>query len=92
MPMWCCLRLPLLARGLTPLPESDAFRRKHGKRHTGLSVILVLTEIGGRAMSDEAVRKKRAGGRAGNKIRAGSSVIDQMPWRIPVNPDRPPCL
>ena len=40
-------------------------------------------------MSDEAVRKKRAGGRAGNKIRAGSSVIDQMPWRIPVNPDRP---
>ena len=40
-------------------------------------------------MSDETVRKKRAGGRAGNKIRAGSSVIDQMPWRIPVNPDRP---
>lgn len=41
-------------------------------------------------MSDDgAARKRRAGGRAGNKIRAGSAVIDQMPWRIPVNPDRP---
>jgi trimethylamine---corrinoid protein Co-methyltransferase len=40
-------------------------------------------------MSDDTGRKKRAGGRAGNKIRAGSAVIDQMPWRIPVNPDRP---
>ena len=41
-------------------------------------------------MSDDASRKRsRAGGRAGNKIRAGSAVIDQMPWRIPVNPDRP---
>jgi trimethylamine---corrinoid protein Co-methyltransferase len=42
------------------------------------------------AMSDDASRKRsRAGGRAGNKSRAGSAVIDQMPWRIPVNPDRP---
>ena len=40
-------------------------------------------------MSDDTGRKKRAGGRAGNKIRAGSAVIDQMPWRVPVNPDRP---
>ncbi len=40
-------------------------------------------------MIDEPDRRRRAGGRAGNKIRAGSSVIDQMPWRIPVNPDRP---
>ena len=41
-------------------------------------------------MSDDASRKRsRAGGRAGNKSRAGSAVIDQMPWRIPVNPDRP---
>ena len=44
-------------------------------------------------MSDEANRpgrvRGRAGGRAGNKERAGTSVIDQMPWRIPVNPDRP---
>jgi len=40
-------------------------------------------------MTDEPDRRRRAGGRAGNKIRAGSSVIDQMPWRIPVNPDRP---
>jgi len=40
-------------------------------------------------MTDEPDRRRRAGGRAGNKTRAGSSVIDQMPWRIPVNPDRP---
>ena len=40
-------------------------------------------------MTDEPARKKRAGGRAGMKVRAGSAVIDQMPWRIPVNPDAP---
>ena len=42
---------------------------------------------------NEEPRKRRAGersgGRAGNKMRAGTAVIDQMPWRIPVNPDRP---
>jgi trimethylamine--corrinoid protein Co-methyltransferase len=31
----------------------------------------------------------RAGGRAGHKTRAGSAAVDQMPWRIPVNTDRP---
>ncbi len=40
-------------------------------------------------MNEDAGRKRRAGGRAGNKSRAGTAVIDQMPWRIPVNPDRP---
>ena len=40
-------------------------------------------------MTEEATKRRRAGGRAGNKERAGSSVIDQMPWRIPVNPDKP---
>ena len=40
-------------------------------------------------MNDDQGRKRRAGGRAGNKARAGSAVIDQMPWRVPVNPDRP---
>ncbi len=40
-------------------------------------------------MTEEPGRKRRAGGRAGMKIRAGTAVIDQMPWRIPVNPDRP---
>ncbi len=40
-------------------------------------------------MTDEPRAKRRAGGRAGNKSRAGTAVIDQMPWRIPVNPDRP---
>ncbi|PZR00231.1 MAG: methyltransferase [Cereibacter sphaeroides] len=40
-------------------------------------------------MNDDAGRRKRAGGRAGNKQRAGTAAIDQMPWRIPVNPDRP---
>jgi trimethylamine--corrinoid protein Co-methyltransferase len=44
-------------------------------------------------MSDETTVKRKAGarggGRAGNQRRGGSHVIDQMPWRIPVNPDRP---
>lgn len=40
-------------------------------------------------MTDEPGRRRRAGGRAGNKERAGSAAIEQMPWRIPVNPDRP---
>ncbi len=40
-------------------------------------------------MADTTTRKKRAGGRAGNSARRGSAVIDQMPWRIPVNHDRP---
>jgi len=40
-------------------------------------------------MNEDAGRKRRAGGRAGNKLRAGTAAIDQMPWRIPVNPDRP---
>jgi trimethylamine--corrinoid protein Co-methyltransferase len=40
-------------------------------------------------MNEDARPRKRAGGRAGNKARAGSAAIDQMPWRLPVNPDRP---
>ena len=40
-------------------------------------------------MADEPNRRKRAGGRAGMKDRAGTAAVDQMPWRIPVNPDKP---
>jgi trimethylamine--corrinoid protein Co-methyltransferase len=40
-------------------------------------------------MTEEATKRRRAGGRAGNKERAGSAIIDQMPWRLPINPDRP---
>jgi trimethylamine--corrinoid protein Co-methyltransferase len=40
-------------------------------------------------MADTLTRKKRSGGRAGNQGRRGTSVIEQMPWRIPVNMDRP---
>ncbi len=40
-------------------------------------------------MNDDPGKRRRAGGRAGNKHRAGSAVIEQMSWRIPVNPDRP---
>ena len=40
-------------------------------------------------MSEQERSRKRAGGRAGMKTRAGTAAIDQMPWRIPVNPDRP---
>lgn len=40
-------------------------------------------------MTDATPRRRRAGGRRGHADRAGHAVIDQMPWRIPVNPDRP---
>jgi trimethylamine--corrinoid protein Co-methyltransferase len=39
-------------------------------------------------MADDP-KRRRAGGRAGHAERAGTRAIDQMPWRIPVNPDRP---
>ncbi len=34
-------------------------------------------------------RRRRGGGRAGNAQRRGGAVIEQTPWRIPVNLDRP---
>jgi trimethylamine--corrinoid protein Co-methyltransferase len=40
-------------------------------------------------MADVAERRKRAGGRAGGATRRGTAAIHQMPWRIPVNTDRP---
>ena len=40
-------------------------------------------------MADTPKRRKRSGGRAGAADRRGSAVIDQMPWRLPVNLDRP---
>ncbi len=40
-------------------------------------------------MADDPTRRKRSGGRAGNSSRRGHEAIAQMPWRIPVNTDRP---
>lgn len=40
-------------------------------------------------MADAAVKRQRSGGRAGNATRRGTAVIDQMPWRLPINIDRP---
>ena len=41
-------------------------------------------------MSDTGTRRRRGGGRAGNAARrSGGGVIEQMPWRQPVNIDRP---
>jgi trimethylamine--corrinoid protein Co-methyltransferase len=39
-------------------------------------------------VADDA-RRKRSGGRAGHAQRAGTAVIEQMSWRIPLNHDRP---
>lgn len=39
-------------------------------------------------MADDA-KRRRSGGRAGHAHRAGTRAIDQMPWRIPQNQDRP---
>ncbi len=40
-------------------------------------------------MADCAGRRKRGGGRAGNAARRGGTLIDQMPWRLPVITDPP---
>ena len=40
-------------------------------------------------MTEAATRRRRGGGRAGAAERRGAAVIEQMPWRIPVNIDRP---
>ncbi|WP_164660975.1 trimethylamine methyltransferase family protein [Tropicibacter sp. Alg240-R139] len=40
-------------------------------------------------MADTSGRKRRGGGRAGAAARRGGAVIEQMPWRLPVNVDRP---
>ncbi|SLN49062.1 Trimethylamine methyltransferase (MTTB) [Falsiruegeria litorea R37] len=40
-------------------------------------------------MAETSGRKRRGGGRAGAAARRGGAVIDQMPWRLPVNVDRP---
>jgi trimethylamine--corrinoid protein Co-methyltransferase len=34
-------------------------------------------------------RRRRSGGRAGQKRRAGTAAIQQSPWRLPQNTDRP---
>ncbi len=40
-------------------------------------------------MADISKPRRRGGGRAGNATRRGTASVDQMPWRIPVNIDRP---
>jgi len=40
-------------------------------------------------MAEDAPRRKRSGGRAGNTRRTSPNVIEQMPWRLPENTDRP---
>ncbi|MCG6903704.1 MAG: trimethylamine methyltransferase family protein [Rhodobacter sp.] len=40
-------------------------------------------------MAQDIPRRKRSGGRAGNTRRSSPLVIQQMPWRLPENTDRP---
>ncbi|MGR3661294.1 MAG: trimethylamine methyltransferase family protein, partial [Paracoccaceae bacterium] len=40
-------------------------------------------------MAEQPTRRKRSGGRSGNARRNNPAVIDQMPWRLPVNVDKP---
>jgi trimethylamine--corrinoid protein Co-methyltransferase len=40
-------------------------------------------------MADTGKPRRRGGGRAGAATRRGTAVIEQMPWRLPVNMDRP---
>ena len=40
-------------------------------------------------MSEYSLKRRRSGGRTGNVRRRDSLAIDQMPWRLPINLDRP---
>jgi trimethylamine--corrinoid protein Co-methyltransferase len=40
-------------------------------------------------MDGQPARRRRAGGRAGNARRSATEIIRQMPWRVPLNTDRP---
>ena len=40
-------------------------------------------------MEEERAKRRRGGGRAGNVQRRGTHAIDQMPWRLPINLDKP---
>lgn len=40
-------------------------------------------------MTENAPKRRRSGGRAGNTRRTDPAIIQQMPWRMPVNTDRP---
>jgi trimethylamine--corrinoid protein Co-methyltransferase len=40
-------------------------------------------------MSDTTQRKRRSGGRAANTAKRGLELFKQMPWRMPVNTDKP---
>ena len=42
-----------------------------------------------RSEDTPAPRRRRGGGRAGAAARRGHAAIEQAPWRLPVNPDRP---
>ena len=40
-------------------------------------------------MTQTTSKRRRGGGRAGNTSRRGGAVIQQMPWHLPINRDRP---
>ena len=40
-------------------------------------------------MAEAATRRRRGGGRAGHARRGRGAAVEQPPWRIPVNTDRP---
>ncbi|MBT8425153.1 MAG: trimethylamine methyltransferase family protein, partial [Silicimonas sp.] len=40
-------------------------------------------------VADTSVKRRRAGGRAANQERRSRELFKQMPWRVPLNPDRP---
>ncbi len=40
-------------------------------------------------IAQERTKRRRGGGRAGNAKRRGTRAIDQMPWRSPINSDKP---
>jgi trimethylamine--corrinoid protein Co-methyltransferase len=40
-------------------------------------------------MTEAPTRRRRSGGRSGHAVRRGTAAIEQLPWTVPVNIDRP---
>ena len=79
--------------GRAVLLSSEKAKRQNlsqnGKPHAVVSVFLKVDERRRNTMAAETKRRKRGGGRAAHADRRGSATDHQMPWKPPINIDRP---
>ena len=64
-------------------------KRSHFDRICACTQPLVGMEDRSKAQWRRNRKRRRGGGRAGNTQRRGTRAIDQMPWRLPINLDKP---